>query len=77
LIGLSAAIKQWQHLHLILAQMELSLSSFQLLVMLAAAVEASQIGHLSCSAIIDHHQTSQLLGLAFIVGVLQTSLIAN
>jgi hypothetical protein len=51
---------------------------YQLLVMLAAAaaVEASQIGHLSCSIIIVHHQTSQLLGLAFIAGVLQTSLIA-
>jgi hypothetical protein len=50
---------------------------YQLLVMLAAAaVEASQIGHLSCSVIIVHHQTSQLLGLSFIAGVLQTSLIA-
>ena len=49
---------------------------YQLLVMLAAAVEASQIDHLCCSVIIVHHQTSQLLGLAFIAGVLQTSLIA-
>jgi hypothetical protein len=49
---------------------------YQLLVMLVAAVEASQIGHLCWSVIIVHHQTSQLLGLAFIAGVLQTSLIA-
>jgi hypothetical protein len=49
---------------------------YQLLVMLAVAVEASQIGRLSCSVIIVHHQTSQLLGQVFIAGVLQTSLIA-
>jgi hypothetical protein len=50
---------------------------YQLLVMLAVAVEASQIGHhLCCSVIIVHHQTSQLLGQVFIAGVLQTSLIA-
>jgi hypothetical protein len=49
---------------------------YQLLVMLAVAVEASQIGHLSCSVIIVHHQTSQLQGQVFIAGVLQTSLIA-